>query len=775
MVNDNAKRMDSGGFFYTGGFLMRAVKNRRILALVLVFSFVISVLTGCGGYALKKKESNVSYAKAETSDIFKTVPTPLDMVTTSSVDSEDDLGAEGLIFSSTFAKNGKYYTLYSDMGSAESTTLSAFDASGKNASKISLPVPKEGMVNCISADEEGRIYMVTGESDEEDNMVYKISCLGKKQKAVWSVKIKANQDFEPQAMVTANTFTAVLANNGLYTYDNKKGSQKSVKLPENNMLAKICTDKKGNVLLVGWPDDKLTVWSFDRETMKFKKTKTFSGNYKYTDGVASGNGKYDFYLASADSVYGFQTDGSKPVRIVDFVASSQQFIEISCIALLSPDSILVLSYDDDMNSIPTLLKKVDEKAAGAIKTITVGCLSTPYWLTEDVYKFNKSSEKFKIRVIEYSQSEDDVGALNSVIATGDVPDIICVNDNMPIESYVNKGVFEDIESLFRGDAELSGSQYLENILDAYRVNGKMYFITPSFSLIGLVGSKKYFGDDPGVSISKIESLIKKNNMNYERAMGLSNRDSVMNWITNYSVNQFADLEAGTCSFDSKEFIALLKFIKKFPKKISSRITQEDSNAWVRSGKQLMSELNLSSVGSYIDMRYGIFGEEISYTGLPGNDNDGPVIYSPVCMGICKESENKEEAWEFLRTYYLEEYQNKLSNIFPVNKEALNRQFEDSMEQKYSTYTDEKGKKVTEKIEDYYIISGTKIILPLPDDEDIKQILEFLEKANKRSCVDTHISEIVSEETGAYLENQKSVEEVTDIIQRRVNIYIKEMM
>ncbi len=754
---------------------MSGVKTRPILALILVIIMAVSVLTGCSGYALKKKEEPVALAKADKSDIFTEIPTPLDFVTTSSVGEEDDLGEAGLIFSSAFAKNDRYYTLYTNLGTSGGTYLSSFDAAGKKASKITLPESDDGMIYCAGADSDGRIYLVSSTCDKKGDIVYKLQCLGQKQKEVWSTVIKAEQDFEPLGMVTTDSVTAVLSDSRLDVFDNKKGVQKQVKLPVENLLGKICTDRKGNILLVGWPDNKLTVWTYDEEKAKFNKTKTFSGNYSYTEGVASGNGKYDFYIAVEEGVFGFVTDGSKPVRIVDFLASNQEFIEITALAMLSQESVYVLSYDDDMNSVPTLLKKMDQKAAGNLTTLTLGCLSAPYSLIQDVYKFNKKSDKYRIRIKEYSPVDYDVGALNSVIATGDVPDIICVSDEMPLESYVNKGVFEDIEPYFKGDAEISGRQYVDNILDAYRIRGGMYFVTPSFTLMGMCGRKKDLGDVKGVSVEQIEKLIKKRGMDYERALGIVNSQSILTWITDYSNDQFVDLEAGTCNFDSEEFVRLLKFAGKFPLKTRSGLLQEDNDSWVRSNRQLMGEFYLTSVESYMDTRYGIYGEEIVFTGFPGNGKSGPVIYCPYYLGICHESKNKDACWDFIRTYYLDEYQQSLSNNFPVSKSALELQFKKAMQPQYTTYTDEKGNTVTEQVENSFEINGSRIVIPLPSDDDISQVLQYIEEADKRTCVDAHISSIIKEEAGAYLNGAKSAEQTADIIQRRVKIYIKEMM
>ena len=768
---------------------MRVFTGRRFISLFLAAAFLVSALTGCGGYALKKSSDNepVAVAKADSSTIFTEIPSPLQQIKTEAVGAEDDMGEDGIMYSSTFAKNGKYYTLYSNMGVAQSTYLSVFDADGKNASNLNLPVSSDSYVCGVSADTKGNIYMIAEDTDKKGNMIYVLRCLGDKQKEVWSVSIKADTDFWPLGMISTDSFTAVLSDLSLFIFDNKKGEQKKIALPDDSMMAKVCTDSKGNILLVGWPKDKLTVWSLDSKTFKWNKTKTAPAEFYFTEGVASGSGKYDFYIAKEEGVFGFRTDGSKPVKIVDFQASGQQFIEITGLAMLTQESALVLSYDDDMNSIPTLLKKADQQSASQIKTLTIGCLRAPFTLKDDVYKYNKRSQKYKIRIVEYSPTYQDVGALNAVISTGDVPDILCVSDEIPVESYVEKGVFEDMEPYFRADAEISGRQYLENILDAYRIRGRMYFITPSFSLMGLVGKKKDFdteSDVPadqkgqtikGVSIDQIDRKIKQYNMKYEKALGIVTSTSVLSWITDYSTDQFVDLEKGKCRFDSEEFINLLKFAKKFPMKYRNGIFEEDSSAWVRNNEQLMSEFFLTSVNSYQTMRYGMFGEDIVFTGFPGYGNSGPVIYCPFYMAVCSDSDDKDACWDYLREYYLDEYQYDLESYFPVNRKALDQMLQRATIPEFMTYTDEEGNIVTEQDEDYYYVGNSQVTIPTASEKDISQIRAYIEEACQRSVLDQHIASIIREETGAYLKGQKSAEQTAEIIQRRVNIYVKEIM
>ena len=92
-----------------------------------------------------------------------------------------------------------------------------------------------------------------------------------------------------------------------------------------------------------------------------------------------------------------------------------------------------------------------------------------------------------------------------------------------------------------------------------------------------------------------------------------------------------------------------------------------------------------------------------------------------------------------------------------------------------TYTDEEGNIVTEQDEDYYYVGNSQVTIPTASEKDISQIRAYIEEACQRSVLDQHIASIIREETGAYLKGQKSAEQTAEIIQRRVNIYVKEIM
>jgi hypothetical protein len=60
------------------------------------------------------------------------------------------------------------------------------------------------------------------------------------------------------------------------------------------------------------------------------------------------------------------------------------------------------------------------------------------------------------------------------------------------------------------------------------------------------------------------------------------------------------------------------------------------------------------------------------------------------------------------------------------------------------------------------------------DEHIEIYLDIINNSHKIQVYDGQINKIIMEEAGAYFAGQKSAEEVADVIENRVGIYIKEL-
>ena len=92
-----------------------------------------------------------------------------------------------------------------------------------------------------------------------------------------------------------------------------------------------------------------------------------------------------------------------------------------------------------------------------------------------------------------------------------------------------------------------------------------------------------------------------------------------------------------------------------------------------------------------------------------------------------------------------------------------------METKY--YTDENGDK-QEEIE-YYWIGDQEVKLPNLTKEDVQFVENFVYSLSEPMTYNANVNNIIMEEASAFFSGQKSAEEVANIIQSRLSIYVNE--
>ncbi|MDE6518654.1 MAG: extracellular solute-binding protein, partial [Acetatifactor sp.] len=127
--------------------------------------------------------------------------------------------------------------------------------------------------------------------------------------------------------------------------------------------------------------------------------------------------------------------------------------------------------------------------------------------------FNKASDRYRITLKDYSvynTSEDWMAGqtrLNSDIVNGQMPDIMLLGDMSSYGNYVSKGLLADIGSLLEADPELGKLEYLQNVWDAYSVNGKLYAVVPSFNVRTMAAKKSLVGEPQSWTMADVETVL----------------------------------------------------------------------------------------------------------------------------------------------------------------------------------------------------------------------------------------------------------------------------
>ena len=208
---------------------------------------------------------------------------------------------------------------------------------------------------------------------------------------------------------------------------------------------------------------------------------------------------------------------------------------------------------------------------------------------------------------------------------------------------------------------------------------------------------------------------------------------------------------------------------KLPVEYAENAWEDFKDTIYMDNEALFDIYNLQTFSDYTFLRDGIFGDEISFIGFP---NDMGVNYSTIepdiSLAICTQCKDKDGAWEFLKSFLSEEFQDSLPYDLPIRKSSLEKFAAKSMERPYYM---EKGKKVEYDNSTY--INGVEVVIKPLTQEDVTRVTNFIKELTLLSNSNNSVNDIINEEASAFFSGQKSAKEVADIIQSRLSIYVNE--
>lgn len=496
--------------------------------------------------------------------------------------------------------------------------------------------------------------------------------------------------------------------------------------------------------------------------------------------VMMGSGGNLIYSTSA-GVYSYNIGDAEGTLKMDFVNSDLNIGSLYRVVQTSDTSLFAL-YDENYDG-KVKAAALSYVAPEEIPDKSVLVLAGTYVngdIKRRVIEFNKASETARIVMKDYSQynSYDDYEAgitqLNNDIIAGQMPDIL-IEDGLPVESYANKGLLANIGKLIEEDEELSQIEFMQNVFEAYSINGELYHVVPRFSAATLVAKTSLVGDGSDWSMEKMQQVLAGMGEGAQ-AFGEVARNQFMNMAMQYCGRDFIDVKTGKCEFDSEEFIAMMEFAKTLPEEINWDEIYGEGDYWssyesqYRDNKTLLLQLWFSGFQNISYQLNGYIGEEFSFVGFPMESGNGSYISAYEMMVLSAKSQNLEEAWNFVRYYLTDEYQENLEYGLAVNKRVFLEQSKDAMSRPY--YEDAATQERVE-YDSTIFINGEEIIVPPLTQEQTDQMVAFIESINTSYYYNENVMNIINEEIGAFYSGQKNAKDTAAIIQNRVQLYVDE--
>lgn len=613
------------------------------------------------------------------------------------------------------------------------------------------------------------------------------------------------EDSEGNGYTSVNNDIMVTDSSGKYLYTVKLDDAASSENSPNsgtNINGVIC-GKDGTVYvqIYKWSNinDNYTS-STSAKVLDTATGKLTDTEYEMTVSYYGGRGNtsssdYDIVGSDNTSLFGYNIVSAEKTTIIDWVKSGIDTTAQESV-IVTPDGRVVYSAHDykisdgggysysNNDLILHILTKIDPSTVPDKQLISVYTVWLNYDVKRAITDFNRESDKYQIEVTSYEDQNSNVSydeiikRLNNDLVAGKIPDILLVDNNIPFESYVSKGLIADLNEYFEKDETIKREDYLENVLEAFSMDGKLYRISPGFNIQTLAAKKSIVGDKTSWNVDEFLEVAKNNPDAKMFGDEITNTSFLQQMIV-MNISSYINYETGECHFDSDSFKKLLEYAKdNFPTEINYDELYKDDNYWqerdmaYRENKSILRSEYIYNLRTLKYDEVGYMGEETTFIGVPSDNGCGSTIQPSNTLAIMEKAKNPGGAWEFIKTLLSDEAQdNGNYSGLPLKLSAYDKLKEKAKEKPY--WENEKGEK--EYYDDNVWLGEQRFAVEPNTDEDNERMMDFIKSVTNVASYDSDLFKIIEEETQAYFSGQKSAGEVTELIQNRVSTYVNENM
>lgn len=692
----------------------------------------------------------------------------------------------------------------------------------ENISNINLNENNE-LVALIGGDSTKYVVL-----DENTEIKKEISIDFDGRASVFSIDSNNNMYILSEKLETNENKDVVKINKKLFYYDNE-----SDLITENNVIGdltdttarsieeitrKIKVDSKGNIYalkLNGQVEvldsklnskkilDSIPYWDIEideednllalqRESGKYALNKIDTSNYKiilskeysYTDAPES-----IYYNKNTKSLYGvnlswvvkYNSKGNITNRllnagelsyiraIMDFVVDDNEEVYIAADA---QESFKLIKYTTSNTEVKADADtKGTDTAEKKIEIFVEGSQDYDNLFPRAARKFQEKNPGVKVTVNSYPDLDTYQyrDKLNTELMAGKGPDILNLRSWDYIRTYMRKGILVNLDEMIENDSEFNIADYNTHIIDIARYKDELYVMPigyswfHSFILNEKLLEEKGITLDDNITWKDIYALSKKLNENStEQVYVLPKIDDsmLMEFIILSDADYYMDFDKKETKFNSKEFIETLKLLKAIKE---DNVMHPDADWMNITNNQEHLEntaMLLGQFNSYFYIWYrGAILNSFSVIPLPKGEHTGDTLCYSNLLAINSNSEHKELAWEFMKLMLTEEIQaidhSELQKKFHINNNANKKQIDWMFEYQETSKQDMERK-------GYYYSKK----------EDIEKLSSMLGNLTKLK-MEEPFEAIIIEEIQAFLNDEKSAEEVAKQLQNKAEIYLNE--
>ncbi|MCL2254707.1 MAG: extracellular solute-binding protein, partial [Lachnospiraceae bacterium] len=369
-----------------------------------------------------------------------------------------------------------------------------------------------------------------------------------------------------------------------------------------------------------------------------------SANITFASGGSTG-----ILLNDGNNIYELDIENMVTNKILDYLESDIIVNDIRYFGQLDNGSYWLMNslhYRDRSENELIVLNETTYGELPPREYLTYGSLNANHELKAAIINFNKTNQKYRIRIKEYAVGNDEDAyeaamiKFNNDLVAGNIIDIIDLTD-INFSRLAAKGTLLNLSTHIDRSKNINRNDYFENALNAYSIDGKLYGMMPSFSIMALVGHESKLNEIERWTVSEMIEWSQR--YPDSKLMQTTSSMFINNMI--YSVfNKFVDWDSGKCHFNSDDFIEILEYAAGFGEEQFdwNNPNRIGTHAGIRDAHYLLSEQNLNGL-EYMQVINELFDGEPKFIGFPADKGSGILLQPSSAVGVSSRSKHKDGA------------------------------------------------------------------------------------------------------------------------------------
>ena len=580
--------------------------------------------------------------------------------------------------------------------------------------------------------------------------------------------------------------------------------------PESGLLKNSVSMTNAPEQLASLQDGSVAVSSYEGGSQIVELLDPETGNFDHVIPVkdfidsmicSRGTEAYPVFYSAGDSLYGLDPMSGEIGRILNWIDCDVARSGTESICVLGDGTIVTTSSrqtgGDTENELILISAEEDNQEAER-KTLHMAVMNLYPFTSEMVSRFNRSNSEYRIEVTDYAQyndyssnNEEDwyagITRLETEIIAGNIPDILDIS-LLSADRLGTKGILEDLYPYLDSDPDLDRSMLQEHVIKAFEENGKLYQTVSNFYILTTAGLSNVVGEKMGWTMQEFHEAFRKlqqENPNCTVFDCYTTRNDVLTFLLYLEMGNYVDWQKGECSFDSDAFLQLLEFVKSFPDSFdwaSGNLTPDDLDSDMRlcKGLQLLKQCNFGCFEDVQNNTAGLQGAPCTFVGYPTEAGVGSMFAQfGNALSISTGCADKEAAWQFVRQFFLPDYQEQLKgSVFPTNlsvyeemkREAMTPQYQRNPDGSYAVNAE--GKRIEADLGSI-LVNGNSYPRHIVTEEEAAILDEIIASTTNILHIDDSLKEIITSGSAPYFSDQKSADEVAKLIQSKANLYVNE--